>query len=115
MKLKKNSNLRLKNRKNKKKRYAKIARRRFARQCARAAEVRDGSMGPASKVRHIDPVGYIPAVRESGVSRPKSLEMIAAENRKRLEREATKLTGMKPATARQQIFGELISGYGAKR
>jgi hypothetical protein len=52
--------MKLKNRRAAQEKYGKRQRRRFARQCAHAAKVRDGSQGPASKVRIIDPKTYQP-------------------------------------------------------
>jgi hypothetical protein len=54
------SAMKLKNRRAAQEKYGKRQRRRFARQCAHAAKVRDGSQGPASKVRIIDPKTYQP-------------------------------------------------------
>jgi hypothetical protein len=89
--LKKSSPLRLKNRRAKQRGYSK----RFAQQCARAEELRDGSHGAASEVRHIDSRMYNPPPPKSVTLRPKSAAQIEFDRRARLDRQARKLTGMR--------------------
>jgi hypothetical protein len=81
-------------------------RQRFARQCARAEELRHGSQGAASGVRHIDPTSYVPPPPKRSVIVPKSAAQMAAEQRDKLDLQASRLTGMR-RIAKKQIFRSL--------
>ena len=75
--------------------YELRQRRRFARQYAHAEKLRYGSQGAASGVRHIDPAGYDPPSPKPSVVVPKSAALIAADQRDKLDLQASRLTGIK--------------------
>lgn len=96
--------MKLKTRRKRQKRYGAQQRRRFARQCAEADQLRFGSIGAASEVRMISPNDYVPAAPRPSSSRPKSKFEIAAEQRKELDFQAGKITGISPSKGRKIIY-----------
>jgi hypothetical protein len=68
--------------------------------------LRHGSQGAASGVRHIDPAGYVLPSPKPSVVVPKSAAHIAAEQRNKLDLQASRLTGMR-RIAKKQVFRSL--------